>query len=106
MQKQPQERKWTTGNVWSLPGTLEFARQFAPDVPGCKLEWDLTLHFRWKCTYPTVDPPHMVTKAWNDEVSTLEALKEVLWKIWRWHFLATGQKCPFEIDALPEIVWT
>jgi hypothetical protein len=85
--------------------SLEWARQFAPEVKGCKMDIDTTDFYRWKLTYVVGDHSRMHTKSWNNvEVTRLSALVDVLQWAWAQHFLATGQKCPYNLDLLPEIV--
>jgi hypothetical protein len=85
--------------------SLEWARQFAPEVKGCKMDIDTTDFYRWKITYVVGDHSRMHTKSWNNvEVTRLSALVDVLQWAWAQHFLATGQKCPYALELLPEIV--
>ena len=66
--------------------TLEEARKYIPDVPGCRLSKDLVRHNRWQCSYPRTGQVS-TSKAFGPGtgLSDRVALGYVLNKIWAWH---------------------
>ena len=84
--------------------SLELARSLIPDGVGCTMKLDLVLHFRWIVYHPHGREQFIKTCAWNDEVTPLQALQVVLHWVWEEQFAHCKQKCPFDIDLLPDVV--
>jgi hypothetical protein len=85
----------------SLTGSVtpDWAKSLTPQVAGCTLCEDSARHHRWACTYPKAPPCH-VTKAWtNTGYTRVGALIHVLQTVWGWHEAATGESCPFQLEA-------
>jgi hypothetical protein len=85
---------------------LLIAQTLIPDVIGCKVTLDDSFHFRWKISYPTGIPgDSMKTAVWTHERNSVQALQLCLEWTWGHHFRLTGQKCPFRIESLPDVVF-
>ena len=80
-----------------------WASQFIPAIAGCTLAKDTSWHHRWIVHYPGT-LQNVWTKAWTDDLSPLEALKELLQSVWTEHCIVTEESPWFHIDKLPEIV--
>jgi len=83
--------------------TLEEARQYFPDVKGCRLIKDLVKHSRWQCTYPR-EGQVSTSKAFGSGtgLSDRVALGYVLNVVWAWHQKEGGEPCPWDIAAVLE----
>lgn len=77
--------------------TGEAARDYIPDVPGCRIVKDTKLHMRWTVPYPRAEPPKSTSKAFGTS-DDRSALFHCLRWVWTVHHECTGQECPFELE--------
>jgi hypothetical protein len=84
----------------------EWIQALLPDAIGCRCEVDTTLHFRIKVMYKVerIGGQSMATAVWNEERPAMDSVRHCVEWAWAEHFLKTGQKCPFVLSLLPDVV--
>jgi hypothetical protein len=86
--------------------TIDWARTLVPQGRQCRLDIDETLHHRWKLEYTTsnTEEQQIFTRVWNADRTALQALVQCVEWAWARHFKICGEKCPFVIQSLPDII--
>lgn len=87
----PVQKQLTIEGVLSA----EAAKEYLPDVPGCRIWKDTKLHMRWSVAYPKQDPPRSASKAIG-VLGDRQAMEYCLRWAWAEHTAATGQPCPWQ----------
>lgn len=71
-----------------------------PQVPGCTLVRDGSLHMRWSVRYPNPSAPFSTSKVWDETTSERDAALLCLKWAWRCHAQLTGESCGWDLDSL------
>ena len=85
---------------WEADNPTVFqAREWLLEVSGCKIHKDERYFHRWSITYPG-GPQRIYTKVWTSSLSPLEALRQLLDKVWQIHFNCIGEMCPYNLRTI------
>jgi hypothetical protein len=91
-------KKKTINDVKDIVLTQAWAKLYLPPAPGCTLEKDMVLHFRWKAHYPRDEPPYSFSCVFTAGGMRASLMGVLAWA-WNEHFEATGETCPYNLEA-------
>lgn len=83
------------GDSW----TQAEAKRFLPSAAGAAIVKDVVWHHRWVVKYPRPQPPYSTSMTFAKAGSERAALIHCLSWVWDLHTQATGQQCPWALDA-------
>ena len=79
--------------------TAAYGNRYVPLIHGCRVIKDTSFHYRWQGEYPRPAPLTRYCGQGFNVSSDRDALIFCLHQLWRWHFEATGQDCPYDFQA-------
>lgn len=103
--REPERRPRPVRPPLLLPSVLtrEWALEHIPKAKGCTISLETKRYGRWCGEYLSKpSPPRHCTKVFGEESSTTraDAFLHVCRWLWAAHHGATGQECPFNLDAV------
>ena len=79
---------------------LAEVRIHVPQAQGVKINQELKLANRWKAHYPREKYPRHFSLVYSDAASEKQSVRACLQFLWQVHEEETGQKCPFDLEAV------
>ncbi|CAE7197498.1 unnamed protein product [Symbiodinium sp. CCMP2592] len=79
---------------------LAEVRIHVPKAPGVRINQELKLANRWKAHYPREKYPRWFSLVYSDAASEKQSVRACLQFLWQVHEEETGQKCPFDLEAV------